>query len=196
VLTKFRPRLSYANVTATLALIVALGGTAYAAATITGADVVDGSLTSADIKDGSLQGVDVATGAISSPDITDHSITHSDLATASVGSGKVIDDSLTGTDIDESTLGEVPRAGVANAQIISQQSTLTASESDKEATASCGTGRIATGGGYVINGAVNGIEVVSDGQFSDPSVWTVHAIEDTSQAGDWYIVAKALCVDG
>jgi hypothetical protein len=43
-------RLSYANVTATLALFVALGGRAYAAATISGADVVDESLTGADIK--------------------------------------------------------------------------------------------------------------------------------------------------
>jgi hypothetical protein len=196
VLAKFKPRLSYANVTATLALIVALGGTAYAAATITGADVVDGSLTGADIKDASLHGVDVASDTISSANISDHTITHSDLATASVGSGKVIDDSLTGTDIDESTLGEVPSAGVANPQIVAQNSTLTGSESDKEATASCGTGRIATGGGYLISGAVNGIEVVSSSQFSDPSVWTVHAVEDVSQAGDWYITAKALCVDG
>ena len=33
------PRFNYANVTATLALFVALGGSAYAAATVTGRDV-------------------------------------------------------------------------------------------------------------------------------------------------------------
>ena len=33
-----------------IALFVALGGTAYAGATITGSDIVDGSLTTADYK--------------------------------------------------------------------------------------------------------------------------------------------------
>ena len=37
-------RLSYANVVATLALFVALGGSSYAAIRITGKNVVDGTL--------------------------------------------------------------------------------------------------------------------------------------------------------
>lgn len=45
-----RQRLSYANVVATLALFIALGGTSYAAITITGKNVRDGSLTGADIR--------------------------------------------------------------------------------------------------------------------------------------------------
>jgi|GEM_PF-5097054 len=43
-------RLTYSNVTATLALFIALGGSAYAAVEVTGQDVVDGSLTGKDIK--------------------------------------------------------------------------------------------------------------------------------------------------
>jgi hypothetical protein len=50
-----RRRLSYANVIATLALFVALGGTSYAAIKITGKDVQNGSLTGADIKKHSVQ---------------------------------------------------------------------------------------------------------------------------------------------
>ena len=49
-----RARLTYANVTATLALFVALGGVSYAAMTVTGRDVVDGSLSGRDVRDGSL----------------------------------------------------------------------------------------------------------------------------------------------
>jgi hypothetical protein len=45
-----RDRLNYANVTATLALFVALGGASYAAVKITGRNVVNGSLTGKDIK--------------------------------------------------------------------------------------------------------------------------------------------------
>lgn len=49
-----RGSLSYANVTATLALFVALGGSSYAAIAVDGRDVADESLTGVDIRDGSL----------------------------------------------------------------------------------------------------------------------------------------------
>src|SRR4051812_10228171 len=45
-----RRHLSYSNVTATLALFIALGGSSYAALRITGRDVANGSLTGKDIK--------------------------------------------------------------------------------------------------------------------------------------------------
>jgi hypothetical protein len=51
-----RQRLTYANVVATLALFVALGGSSYAALTITGADVRDGSLTHRDLRKNTLGG--------------------------------------------------------------------------------------------------------------------------------------------
>ena len=52
-------RLSYANVVASVALFVALGGSSYAAVSLTGKDVRDGSLTGRDIHDGSLTSRDV-----------------------------------------------------------------------------------------------------------------------------------------
>lgn len=58
---RFRP--SPALVLAFVALLVALGGTAYAAIVITGKNVKDGSLTGRDIKDGSLGRTDVRAGA-------------------------------------------------------------------------------------------------------------------------------------
>jgi hypothetical protein len=51
MLPKLRLRVSYANVTATLALFLALGESAYAEATIGSAQVVDNSLQSVDLKD-------------------------------------------------------------------------------------------------------------------------------------------------
>lgn len=52
-------QVSYANVTATLALFLALGGTSYAAVTLK-----RGSVTSREVKDGSLQAMDLAPGVI------------------------------------------------------------------------------------------------------------------------------------
>ncbi len=58
-------RPSHPLAVAYLALFVALGGTTYAAATITGKDVLDGSLTGEDLKNGTIQSPDIkgVTGA-------------------------------------------------------------------------------------------------------------------------------------
>jgi hypothetical protein len=56
--------LTYANVMATIAVFVALGGTAFAAVTITGRDVQDGSLSGRDIKQGTLQSGDIKDGTL------------------------------------------------------------------------------------------------------------------------------------
>lgn len=54
-----RLRPTYANVASTLALVVALSGTAYAAATITGAQIRDNSLTGRDVRNNTLTTKDV-----------------------------------------------------------------------------------------------------------------------------------------
>ncbi|MBA2347471.1 MAG: collagen-like protein [Solirubrobacterales bacterium] len=61
-------KLSFANVTSGLALFVALGGTSYAAVTITGANVRNGSLTGADVRNGSLTSADVRDGSLRARD--------------------------------------------------------------------------------------------------------------------------------
>ena len=58
-----RSQLTYANVVATLALFLALGGVGYAAVVVTGKNVKDGSLTGKDVRDGSLRTADLAKGA-------------------------------------------------------------------------------------------------------------------------------------
>ena len=59
MLGRLRRRLSYANVVASLALFIALGGTSYAALTLTGKNVKDGSLTGQDVRNGSIASADV-----------------------------------------------------------------------------------------------------------------------------------------
>jgi hypothetical protein len=76
-----------------LALFVALGGSAYAAASIGSSDIKDDAVLSRHIKDGAVQ--------------------RADIGARSVGGGKVIDDSLTGKDVDEAKLGRVPEAAHA-----------------------------------------------------------------------------------
>ncbi|MFL5846273.1 MAG: collagen-like protein [Solirubrobacteraceae bacterium] len=80
---------SFANVTSVLALIVALGGTTYAAVTVTGRDVRDGSLTGRDVRNGSLSGADVR----------DNSIDGSDIRRDAINSDDIEDGSLTAADL-------------------------------------------------------------------------------------------------
>jgi hypothetical protein len=56
VIDAFKRRLTYANVMATIALFVALGGSSYAALSITGKDVKDRSLSYRDLKRNTLGG--------------------------------------------------------------------------------------------------------------------------------------------
>lgn len=60
---RIRPHLTAANIMSALALFIALGGTSYAAISITGANVRDNSLTGRDVRNGSLGTADLAATA-------------------------------------------------------------------------------------------------------------------------------------
>ena len=64
IATTFRTRLTYANVVATLALFVALGGTSYAALKITGKNVQDGTIRTADLRNNDVRSKDVKNGSL------------------------------------------------------------------------------------------------------------------------------------
>ena len=87
MLDRIRRRLSFANVVASLALFVALGGTGYAAVTITGLNVRDGSLTGRDIKNSSIASADVKNGSIVSADVRDGGLLAKDFKAGQLPAG-------------------------------------------------------------------------------------------------------------
>jgi hypothetical protein len=66
-----KDRLSYANVMATIALFIALGGSAFAASKV----VKKNSVTSKSVKDGSLKGKDLAKGTITGDLVAKNTLT-------------------------------------------------------------------------------------------------------------------------
>lgn len=124
-----RSRLSYANVVSTLALFVAMGGTAFAVNEWTGANIQDGTLTGSDIQgksgsssiapvNGSITTHDISgqpanpatgtpavPGTLTTHDISAGAIGNSDLASSSVTGIKVLNGSLSGSDLTKGTLG-------------------------------------------------------------------------------------------
>jgi hypothetical protein len=97
-------KLTYANVAATLALVLALSGTAYAASlgkdTVGSKQIKNNSVSTKDVKDKSLTGDDVADGSVTGADVADGSLSGGDLA----------GNSITGAQVNEGTLGAVPNA--------------------------------------------------------------------------------------
>jgi hypothetical protein len=124
MLRRFRPRLSFSNVTSLLALFVALGGTsAYAINEWTGANIVNESLTGADVKgrpdtsatagvDGSLTGADISgqaarsvhgtpfvDGSLTGADVQDNTLRGADVATGSIAGTDIVNSSVSNLDI-------------------------------------------------------------------------------------------------
>ena len=87
-------RFSYANVTATIALFIALGGTSYAVLRVDSNAVIDNSLRSRDLRDNTVRGKDVRNRTIMARDVKR--------------------DGLGGRVIKEHALGVVPNAADAD----------------------------------------------------------------------------------
>jgi hypothetical protein len=88
------------NLIGYVALFVALSGTAYAANTISSADIIDNEVRNQDIRDGNVTAADLRTDSVSTAKIGDGQVRTVD----------VLNDDLTGADISESGLGIVPNA--------------------------------------------------------------------------------------
>jgi hypothetical protein len=178
---KVRSRLTYANLMATAAMFVALGGSAYAAATIGSAQVIDNSLQSIDLKDNA---------AVKSVDVVNDSTT---------GGG------LRGQDIIESQLGKVPDAdrvdGIDSSSFVrnstyrigqGQERAGTAlSDGSKVLSQSCLAGdRLLSGGPASVNASSD----VLDSFARDTSTWQARINDSAVSGGDSFTVV-ALCAD-
>jgi hypothetical protein len=115
------------NVTGLIAIFIALGGVAYANNEWTGANIVDGSLTTDDYKNNDIRSADVRDETVKSPDlaadairsdaecpfpgvcfsstkIADRAVGASEISPGAVGTSEAAPNSLTGSDVNESTL--------------------------------------------------------------------------------------------
>ena len=90
-----RPRLTYANVASTLALMMAMStGGAYAASLIQTSQIADGAVTTPKLRDAAVKPNKIATDAVR----------RSSLADGAVGSAEIANSSITGADIGAGTI--------------------------------------------------------------------------------------------
>ena len=95
---------NYANVTATLALVLALGGTSYAAI-----DVANNSVDSESIKDNTIKSEDVKDNTIKSEDVKDNTLKSADVKDNTLKSKDVKDGKLLAKDFKAGQLPAGPQ---------------------------------------------------------------------------------------
>jgi hypothetical protein len=111
MLSKIRRSLTFANVMSSIAVFLALTtGTAYAVNEWTGANIVNGSLTTADYLNNDIRGADILDGTILGVDVGPSTLDGTHIVNGSVGTGDVTNNDLRSADIKN---GEILGADVA-----------------------------------------------------------------------------------
>lgn len=159
-----RKRLTVANVTAFLALFIALSASSYAAIALPA-----NSVGTKQIKKGAVTKGKLAARAVDGSKVVPGSLTGRDIRAGS----------LTGANIDVATLGKVPSAATADSAPIAKVQIVTAFGTSQpggsagqiaSATATCPPGMFVTGGGTRLGDETS--QAVNDGYPSANNAWT------------------------
>jgi hypothetical protein len=194
-----RPKLTYANVVASLALFVALGGTSYAVATLG-----KNSVKSENIGKEQVKASDIAKNAITSPKVKDGSLLATDFKAGQLPAGPRGAQGDRGQQGPQGQRGPQGPVGISGMEKVSATSPEN-SNSPKTIVANCGSGKSAVSASYDIIGGKEGVEpnglanVIADvvePSFPAPGATgavAVEAWEVNPTALSWSIRAFALC---
>ncbi|MEA2404161.1 MAG: hypothetical protein QOE08_808 [Thermoleophilaceae bacterium] len=179
-----RRRVTFANVVSLIALFVALGGTSYAAITITGKNVKNGSLTGKDIQDGSVGTLDVKNGGLLAKDFK----------AGQLPKGPKGDNGLNGTN------GTSGANGATNVVLRQVETPFTTAGANAEVP--CAAGERATGGGssYSTNGVgvakpvvLYSRPVTNTPPYTTPDTWEAAMRNDDGATGEYELFVYVVC---
>jgi hypothetical protein len=187
-----RPKLTYANVVATLALFVALGGTSFAAF-----QLGKNSVKSKNIAKEAVRTSDLAKDAVVSAKVKDGSLLSKDFKAGQLPAGPI------GPKGDPGQRGPQGLPGMSGLERVSG-GTPDNSESPKLAGATCGPGKVAISAGYDISGGKEGASpnglanVIADVVETTspevvPGAAIVEAWEEDATALTWNLSVFVLC---
>src|SRR4051794_8124484 len=189
MIRRIRTRITYANVVATLALFVALGGTSYAVKQLGSGDIRDNSIRSRDVRDNSLGSGDIHNGSLARRDFK-----RSQLPKGRPGkAGRRGPRGLRGKTGKTGKRGKTGAAGVSGTTVVS---TDTARDSNnKGATAQCPSGRRALGGGATLKTGPPGAIALATSAPSGSSAtgWRASGLEIAGTLEPWQLTVYAVC---
>lgn len=215
MLDRIRGRLSYANVMATVAVFIALGGVSYAAVTlprnsvgsaqlkadsVSGAKIRAASVLGSDVKDASLTGGDVRDGSLSAKDFG------GTLPAAAPGpqgppgpQGSAGPQGIQGIQGPKGEGGPPGGPGLSGVERVADTSAFT-SATTRIANAVCPVGKTVIGGGTEVfpsladaNRDVAPIVIKQSEPDLNLSSWFVSASETSAYASNWDVTAFAIC---
>jgi hypothetical protein len=130
MLTAIRTRMSYANVIATIALFVALGGSSYAA-------------------------LQLPRNSVGPTQLKKNAVTAAKIKRNAVTTAKIKRNAVTGSKINESTLGEIPAAAALSNLDYNSATTSNPPSTLTPVTVSCDPGKRVVGGGIKVDDTAN-----------------------------------------
>lgn len=219
--SRLSKHLTVANVLSCMALFVALSGAAYAAkATLTknqvkAKNVAKEAITAPKLKNGAVISAKLATNSVINSKIANGAVTSGKLANGSVRSGqlggsvvteaKLKNAAVSGNKLGEGAVSASKVSPALLAQLLKNvtyvtETSINDSETTKSATATCPTGKQAIGGGVRINSpaTVNVLPSESAPVVSATNVrvgWIAGGREFAAEAGNWQVVAYAICAE-
>jgi hypothetical protein len=162
-----RPKLTYANVVATLALFIAVGGASAFAASQLGKNSV-----------GTKQ---LKNNAVTSPKVKDHSLEGKDIKAGQLPVGATGPQGIPGT------------PGVSGLQLVDRESAPN-SENQKELTLECPGGKKLLGGGAEAGGSgFQSVAIDASKPEQDGTTWFAAAHEHTPTAETWFLRIRIIC---
>jgi len=199
--SKLRNRLTYANLMATVAVFIALGGGAYAISVgknaIKSKHIKDGQVSSADVRDNDLIGTDIDEDTLQ-------------LRAGPAGPRGPKGDTGNpgvegaagpeGAQGPQGVQGAQGNPGLSNVEQVQATSTVTGSQSPKSMTVNCPAGKVVVGsGGFLGDAYFTGVTpnavaevVITDINPGATSVF-VQAFEPDAYSGNWSVTAEAIC---
>lgn len=163
----------------------AVGSTALAGGSVRSAQLGGGVVTEGKLKNGAVTEAKLFNGAV----------TNSKLGPNAVATGKVQDGAITGPKLAAGFLAQL----VKNVTYETKTSTLTESETPKEATVECPGGKVAIGGGTKVIGGTT--VAMTDSGPTPPNAqgkrigWSGAAAEMVADAGNWSVEAYVVCAE-
>ena len=196
-MTHIRSSFTYANVMATLAVFVALGGGAYAATTLP-----KNSVKSKQIVNGQVKSADIAANAVNSAEVADFSLLAQDFRAGQLPAGPAGPQGAQGPQGPQGPPGE-PGAngqpgedGFAYTAVTEDMLQFNALGQTLDKTVNCEPGEIATGGGFA--GTAEGILILDSAPWGQspvagPTGWRVRAKNNLSASYGFtvYVICAA-----
>lgn len=218
-MSRLRKHLTFSNVVACMALFTALSASAYAAAklgpgqvkavnianqavtnsklkreAVTSGKIKKGGITRANMGAGAVTTAALDTGAVTGKKIGKKAVSPRTIANEAVTAEKLANESITAAKLSSSFYAQLVR----NVTYVSASS-VSDSEPNKSATASCPSGKQAIGGGIRLEGELAEVAVTGSYPLSSGSTrtgWEALAHETgPGQPSNWSVVAFAVCAE-